>query len=324
MNIDVVGAGSLGLLFGGKLQAAGIDVRFWTRTLEQAEKLQHSGIVITERSGDTYIKPEAVQAKPVSELAEIWREAPGDWMLLTVKQTHMHDFIDQMQSLKELKDRQHVRIACYQNGLGHLDMLQSALPDAILCSAITTEGAKREVSRVYRAGAGETHLGLSVTSKNRGRDTEREQSIITLAEVMRQAGFDCTVSNEIDKLIFRKLLINAVINPLTAIWRIPNGELLQRTERLNMMKQLYDEAMAVYKAMGIQMDEDLWEQVMSVCRSTASNTSSMLADILHKHTTEVESINGSIVKMAKQFNLNVSAHETLLHLIQGMPSEGVS
>ncbi|MBB6020560.1 2-dehydropantoate 2-reductase [Paenibacillus sp. JGP012] len=324
MNIDVVGAGSLGLLFGGKLQKSGIGVRFWTRTLEQAEQLQHNGIVITQRSGDIYIKPEAVQAKPVSELAEIWREAPSDWMLLTVKQTHVHDFIEQLKSLKELKDRQHVRIACFQNGMGHLDRLHAALPDSLICSAITTEGAKREVSQVHRAGEGETHLGLSVTSMKIGGDMEREQSIFTLAEVIRQAGFDCTVSNEIDKLIFRKLLINAVINPLTAIWRIPNGELLQRTERLNMMRQLYDEAMAVYKAMGVQMDEDLWEQVIGVCRSTASNTSSMLADVLHKRTTEVESINGSIVNMAKQFNLNVAAHETLLHLIQGMPSEGVS
>ncbi|PYE45760.1 ketopantoate reductase family protein [Paenibacillus barcinonensis] len=324
MNIDVVGAGSLGLLFGGKLQKAGIGVRFWTRTLEQAEQLQHKGIMITERSGEVYIEPEAVQARPVSELAEVWRETPGDWMLLTVKQTHVHDFIDQIRSLKDLSEQHYLKIACYQNGIGHLDKLQAALPGCLLCSAITTEGVKREAFRVQRAGEGETRLGLSVTSVKREGPTDEEQTIFTLARLMKQAGFDCTVSNEIDKLIYRKLLINAVINPLTAIWRIPNGELLQRIDRLNMMRQLYDEALGVYEAMGVQMDEDLWEQVKGVCRSTASNTSSMLADVLHKRTTEVESINGSIVNMAKQFNLNVSAHETLLHLIQGMPSEGVS
>ena len=215
-------------------------------------------------------------------------------------------------------------MACYQNGLGHLDKLQTAFPSALLCSAITTEGAKRTEGKVHRAGYGETRLGLSEIAATTNAGIRDEQQIFTLAKVLQQAGFDCTVSNEIDKLIYRKLIINAVINPLTAIWRIPNGELLHNRERVKIMRLLYDEAIIVYRAMDVQLQENLWEQIQEVCHATASNTSSMLADVLHKRTTEVESINGSIIRMAKQFNLKVPTHEMLFHLIQGMQSEGVS
>ncbi|MGO4530993.1 ketopantoate reductase family protein [Paenibacillus sp. 2TAF8] len=321
MIIDVVGAGSLGLLYGGKLQAAGECVRFWTRTSEQADQLKQNGITITQSDEETYVKPDEIQANPISQLTNHWNKKPGDWILLTVKQTHVEDFIEMMATLE---GQQHIKIACYQNGLGHLEKLQAALPQTLLCSAITTEGAKRSGDQVYRAGSGETQLGWSNALATVNEIIIEEQQIFTLAKVLRQAGFDCTVSNEIDKLIYRKLLINAVINPLTAIWRIPNGELLHKIERVRMMRQLYDEALTVYRAMGVQLQGDLWEQIEGVCQATASNTSSMLADILHKRTTEVESINGSIIRMAKQFNLKVPTHEMLFHLIQGMQSEGVS
>ncbi|WP_342552070.1 2-dehydropantoate 2-reductase [Paenibacillus sp. FSL R7-0652] len=312
MMIDVVGAGSLGLLFGGKLQAAGERVRFWTRTSEQAKQLKQEGFVITDKGRDIHISSESIQAQPASELAAAWNSKPGDWILLALKQTHIDGFIEQTQSLKGM---QSLKIACFQNGLGHLEKLRAALPDSLLCSAITTEGAKRIRAQVYRAGSGETRLGLSGAS---AAAAGNEQSIFTLAEALLQAGFDCTVSNEIDKLVYRKLLINAVINPLTAVWRIPNGELLHKMERVSIMRQLYDETLTVYSAMGVQLEGDLWEQIKGICHDTSSNTSSMLADVLHKRKTEVESINGSIIRMAKQFNLNVPAHEMLLHLIQGM------
>lgn len=319
MIIDVVGAGSLGLLYGGKLQASGESVRFWTRTSVQADQLKEEGITITQKEEQIHVRPDEIQAYPASQLASHWNNKPGDWMLITVKQTQIDEFIEQTATLEAL---QPIKFACYQNGLGHLEKLQAAMPNALLCSAITTEGAKRTGGKVYRAGYGKTLLGLSKTATNAG--IIDEQHIFTLAKVVQQAGFDCTVSNEIDKLIYRKLLINAVINPLTAIWRIPNGELLHKKERVNMMHQLYDEAMTVYGAMNVQLEGDLWDQIQGVCRDTASNTSSMLADVLHRRSTEVESINGSIIRMAKEYNLKVPTHEMLFHLIQGMQSEGVS
>ncbi|MEK4662484.1 2-dehydropantoate 2-reductase [Priestia sp. FSL H7-0729] len=319
MIIDIVGAGALGLLYGGKLLMAGNQIRFWTRTTAQADLLTRDGVTIVERDVEMHILPDQIQAKPISELTDTWKNTPGDWLLLMVKQTGIDGFIHEV---SPLQDRM-LNIACFQNGMGHMEKLQAVLPKSLLCSAITTEGAKRVQSKVARAGTGETRLGRYNIHKVVFNSVE-EKSTFTLAGLLQQAGFDCTVSNEIDKLIYRKLLINAVINPLTALWRIPNGELLITEERKRLMRQLYDEVWLVYSERGICLDLDMWDQLISVCRSTATNTSSMLADVLAGRGTEVESINGHIVRMARELGLVAPTHEILLHLIEGMQPEGVN
>lgn len=320
MIIDVVGSGSLGLLYGGKLQDAGNKVRFWTRTAEQSDKLSIEGFKVIEREKTIQIPPDHIQVKPITELTRVWKDLPGDWLLLMVKQTAIHDVIREIGSL----EKQSINIACFQNGVGHLDHIQSSLPHSNIYSVITTEGAKRQQDGVIRAGKGETWIGKSEEKPYSALMPMDQNEPNRLQGLLQQAGFGCTVSNEIDKLIHRKLLINAVINPLTAIWRIPNGELIKKEERIVFMRQLYDEASAVYKANGILLDVDVWEQILSVCRSTASNTSSMLSDILHGQPTEVQAINGQIVRLACQCGLTAPMHEVLLHLIEGMQPEGVS
>ncbi|MGO4732037.1 ketopantoate reductase family protein [Paenibacillus sp. 2KB_22] len=319
MIIDIVGAGALGLLYGGKLLMAGNQVRFWTRTTAQADLLSLDGVTIMERDEEIHILPDQIQAKPISELTDTWKNLPGEWLLLMVKQTGIDDFIHEISPLQDHM----LNIACFQNGMGHLEKLQAALSKSLLCSAVTTEGAKRAQSQVTRAGAGETRLGSRNIHIGASISIEEER-IYTLSRLLQQAGFDCTVSNEIDKLIYRKLLINAIINPLTALWRIPNGELIINEDRKKLMRKLYDEILVIFSASEIKLDEDLWEQLISVCRSTATNTSSMLADVLAGRGTEVGSINGHIVRMAQKSGLAAPTHEILLHLIQGMQSEGVS
>lgn len=320
MIIDVVGSGSLGLLYGGKLQDAGNEVRFWTRTAEQANKLSVEGFKVNEREKTIQISSDQIQVKPITELTRVWEHSPGDWLLLMMKQTAIQDVIHEIASLKTRV----LNIACFQNGVGHLNVIQSNMPHSNIYSVITTEGAKRQQDGVIRAGIGETWLGKSSDIRSSSLMPMDQNESIRLQGLLQQAGFGCTVSNEIDKLIYRKLLINAVINPLTAIWRIPNGELITREERIMFMRQLYNEAWAVYEASGIQVDGDVWDQILSVCRSTASNTSSMLSDVLHGQQTEVQSINGQIVSMACRCGLSAPTHEVLLHLIEGMQPEGVS
>ncbi|MNC52863.1 2-dehydropantoate 2-reductase [compost metagenome] len=119
-------------------------------------------------------------------------------------------------------------------------------------------------------------------------------------------------------MIYRKLLFNAVINPLTAIWRIQNGELTASGERIQLMKELYREAVNVYDACGIAYDVDAWEDILEVCRATSGNTSSMLADVLASRATEIRWINGSIVEMADRAGIAVPLHRWICRLVEGM------
>ncbi|MET1168106.1 2-dehydropantoate 2-reductase N-terminal domain-containing protein, partial [Bacillus velezensis] len=188
----------LGLLYGGKLLASGNQVRFWTRTAAQADLLSHNAVIIVEQDEEIHILPDQLQAKPISKLTDTWKKKPGEWLLLMVKQTSIDDSIHEISPLQD-----HVlNVACSQNGMGHLTKLQAALPKSLLCSAVTTEGAKRTQSQVTRAGTGETRLGRYNIHIGASTSIE-EKRTITLSGSLQQAGFDCTVSNEIDKLIYR-------------------------------------------------------------------------------------------------------------------------
>ncbi len=311
MRIDIIGAGALGLLFGGKLAEAGERVRFWTRTAEQAELLRREGVELTEPDGTIHIiegkrfAADALEQTAGTDLAE-----EPDWLLLMTKQGHITEAL--LSACGRLAGK-HTNIVCFQNGAGHLERIRQMIPGQVLYAAITTEGAKRaDGRRITRAGFGETHVGV-----DQAMDF-LEFSGESLVKLLRKAGFNAFLSNDIGKEMFRKLLINAVINPLTAIWRIPNGQLLESESRKAAMRQLCDEGERIFRANGIAYDADIYAQILEVCRSTAGNTSSMLKDVLAGNPTEIDFINGRLAEMARAKQVAAPGHELVWQLIRGM------
>lgn len=324
MIIDIIGAGSLGLLYAGGLAASGQQVRLWCRGQEQAEAVRVGGITVHSSGGAEAQRVPAgrIEAAEAERYAEKARRQPGDWLLLAVKQQAVEPLLP---LLAEASGGGPLRIVCLQNGSGHLERLHEALPEASLYAAITTEGAKRsDTAEVVRSGRGVTTIGRwrSTEEKDRfaaaasaGADNDPARS---LAEVLEAAGFSVILSNEVDTIIYRKLLINAVINPLTAIWRIPNGELLADARRVSLMKELFDEAAAVYAASGIPVSLADWDGILRVCESTSANVSSMLADIQAGRPTEIRWINGRIIELAQSAGVEVPAHRMICRLVEGM------
>lgn len=310
MIIDVVGAGALGLLYGGQLAAAGESIRLWVRTEEQAGELTRNGIHITDPKGHTAkVQASDLKVYVMNRFMEIWQRQPGNLVMIMTKQGAINDVIEILTNAQV-----DIPIYCFQNGTGHIRKIASALPKACVLAAVTTEGAKRTSKyEVIRAGYGETLL-----ESCKEEQTQALNVMKYFTEALLKAGFTTKSSNEIDKLVYRKLMINAIINPLTSIWRITNGELLHSSYRLQAMKQLYIEATRVYDALSIPYEANLWEQVIEVCRSTASNRSSMCTDVMNGKATEISAINGSIIEMAKEAGIVVPGHELVYKIIQGM------
>lgn len=313
MKIDIVGAGAIGLLFGGGLALAGNQIRLWTRTPEQATALEVNGYVLEDAAAaDRHVAPGTYKVQPIEDAKRLINSDKAEWILLTTKQRHIDDSL--IKDISQLLDR-HTKIACFQNGVGHLEAIEAAFPGNPVFAVITTEGAKRISDRhVIRSGTGMTKIGASGHASGRFEGKTAESLVKTLI----QGGFPALLSNQIDKEIYGKLLINAVINPLTALLRIPNGDLLETEERRELLRRLYDEAMLVYKAGGIDVEPDLFERIVAVCRSTAGNVSSMLKDVLDGAPTEVDYINGRLVEMARAANVSAPGHETLWRLIRAM------
>ncbi|MGG4092780.1 ketopantoate reductase family protein [Paenibacillus lautus] len=316
MNIHIIGAGSLGLLYAGKLANSGCRVTLWCRSEEQADKLRASGITIEEKGQHQVVDAHAFSVCSWSTFAQSGGAGDADYLFLMLKQQGIEEMATEMLAQY---GQEHRKLICFQNGTGHLERLQDLLPVWTIYAAITTEGAKRSSSvSVLHAGHGTTTIGKMMPAGSPLDPFSQENHEIELVKQLNRAGFEAFLSNQMDEMIYRKLLMNAVINPLTALWRIPNGALLSSPERVRLMKQLYHEGIAVYEAGGIPYGSGLWEWIISVCQSTSGNTSSMLKDVMDGRTTEVAWINGSIVRLGQKYGISVPTHELVTQLIEGM------
>ncbi|MNW52967.1 putative 2-dehydropantoate 2-reductase [compost metagenome] len=313
MKFDIIGAGAIGLLFGGSLAASGEDVVLWTRSEEQAAQLAAEGIELEDDHGNSIIiRPDKFKVYSVDCVADTSVRKP-DYLLIMTKQWHVDERL--LRTIGVLCG-EGTSIVCFQNGVGHVDAFLAAAGGNPLYVAITTEGARRKNTRsVIRSKPGSTIIGVPGKTD---QDIFDDPSAENLMNKLLLAGFQALLSKDIDKEINRKLLINAVINPLTALWRVPNGELIATPERREVLRHLCSEAVEIFQACGMDIDDNIYDYVVSVCESTSHNISSMLKDVLQGSPTEIESINGQLIKMAHQAGISAPGHEVVTKLIKGL------
>ncbi len=299
---SVLGGGSLGLLLASKLHAAGRECVVWTRTREQAERLNEEGLYLEEGEG--------VPGRRLAVAASPWDDASpfSGIVLLTVKQTALEArFLSRLAELVPPGGT----VVPFQNGIGHVETLRETLPGRDVVVALTTEGALRtDANRVRHTGRGDIRLG------DDGRT--RPERLKAVERMLKQAGFSVFLSKQLDIDMMRKLLINAVINPITAILRIPNGAIAASPARLELAEALFRETYRVLSAYGLKGEADLWDAILRVCEATAGNRSSMLQDIDAGKTTEIDSINGMIARMAAAKNLDASWNRMVTALVKAL------
>ncbi len=298
MRIAVWGAGALGLLWGARLTKLFPDTVLITRTKEQQSYLQTNGIQLTTLSGKVEQIP--VQALWVEELRKV---SVIDYLFLMVKQTELPGVI-RLLSRIGFRD---TTILMWQNGVGHEAYL-SEYRDRY--GAITTEGARRDgLNSVTHTGKGMTWIGPF-------EDFSASSRITLLVSRLKEAGISVEMEESIGKRMWSKLMINCAINPLTALLRIPNGALLHIPEGKAAMEQILSEAVQVANALDYSMNlEETVEQALDVCRKTSPNHSSMLQDLLNGRLTEIEAINGAIVRFGEQLGIETPVNRLLVQLI---------
>lgn len=305
------------MLMAGKLARAGCSVTLVTRTEEQAESIRMSGLTVRDRDGTALFKVR-VDAVDIGKYNGTTGPA-ADWILLAVKQKDIGEPL--LQALARQADRSPY-LCCFQNGIGHLEKLVPVFGPERLYAAVTTEGARRtSLTDVRHTGSGCTHIGLPGIREASAASDGRLRELV---ELLRQAGIASEMSNLIETEIWNKLIMNVVINPLTAILGVPNGGLLESEHTLGLMKSLYEEARGLADALGIGLAEDLWTRLLAVCRATAPNRSSMLQDLEAGRVTELEWLNGSLLREAAESGVSLPAHETVYHLVKSKEEQSLS
>jgi 2-dehydropantoate 2-reductase len=196
-----------------------------------------------------------------------------------------------------------------QNGLGNLEILTEALGGERAALGITTAGATLVEPGIVRSGGdGPTRFA-------------RHARTPAVVKLMRIAGLDADLSDDAVGLAWGKLVLSAAVNPITALLRIPNGDLLLPPARdaWEVASEALDEGAAVARRAGIRLPfEDPRAELERVLERTADNRSSMLQDVERGRPTEAEAINGAVVRHAEAHAIPVPVNRVLLGLVRSL------
>jgi 2-dehydropantoate 2-reductase len=212
---------------------------------------------------------------------------------------------------KNLKDAEFLLL---MNGMGNREIFdQLGLPTSRVHEGINILGVTfPEDGRVELKGAGKTVFD----------DNVRQDTRDFLRERFEDKCFDLEFRENFKEHQWNKLFANSVINPITALTRRENGIVLSRSLK-GTVKNIVDECVLVARKEGINAEsEKVLETIFSVAEKTSANTSSMLQDVLRGRRTEIDSINGYVVRLAKKHGIRADVNEALFSLVKTLEGQG--
>jgi 2-dehydropantoate 2-reductase len=299
MKIGIIGAGAMGSLYGGKLAAAGAEVVLYDISRPHVEAVNASGLAILELADG---KENVVRLKATVVPGDL---SDADVLLVFVKSSATAAAARQFAGLA----KPDAIVVTLQNGLGNEQILREAFGAERTAAGVTSQGATfLGPGRVRHAGTGPTHLCMPDNSK-----------LAPLVEALERAGFETHVEKSIDSLVWSKLVINVGINALTALTGLPNGRLLDFPQLRALMADLVSEAVNVAAARGVGLTyAEPLAMVYTVAEKTGRNRSSMLQDFDHKRPSEIDFINGAIVREAEGLGIEVPVNRTVTRVVQAL------
>ena len=302
MKIVVVGPGAMGCLFAAFLSKSKEEIWLLDKNKEKAARINENGISLEGVSG-------AWQAK-VKTTANIQDIGKADLILLCVKSFHTKQAIEQIKPLLG----QNTRILTLQNGMGNIEIIAEMAGEERVIGGVTSEGATLlDAGKIRHAGRGETIIGMI--------DGKTPVEMRGIREVFNKVGFETKMSRDIKSLIWSKLIINSGINALTAISGLPNGKLTEFEGTKRILRDAVTEATRIAKRKRVKLIyDDPLAKVEAVCEGTATNLSSMLQDVLRKKRTEIDYINGVIVRLGQELGIPVPTNKLLVDLVKTIES----
>jgi len=286
----------MGLLFASRLKKLTThEIFLLDYKKERAEYLNKHGIRVEGLKGEFHVHVPTVTKEQVN--------FSPDFILIFVK---AYSTKDVAYDLREIISEDSC-VVTLQNGIGNIEILEEVLKKKVH-GGVTAEGATLiSTGHVRHAGYGDTIIGPS------------SEKLLKLKDVLNEAGFFTEVKDDIESFLWGKLLINVGINALTAITGLRNGMLVQIEETEILMQECLKEAMEVVKKKKLKLPYDNPFQVtQQVCKKTAQNISSMLQDILAKRQTEIDFLNGAVVRESKKLGIDTPVNRALTFLVRAI------
>ena len=311
----IMGTGALACLFAARLSASGVTTQIWGTWKEGLHALRSEGVRIS--TGEALppndplfaigSDPDAERAFPVQVISRPSQCSGVRYALVLVKSWQTQRAASQLAKCLSPNGL----ALTLQNGAGNLETLAQVLGEKRVSLGVTTVGANLlGPGQVRQVGTGMVTLSA-------------DPILTPLAQRLQAAGFVIEIGTDPNALLWGKLVINAAINPLSALLRVPNGELLRRESARALLQAIAREAAAVATAQGIRLPyPDPVVAAETIARNTEKNLSSMLQDVLRGTPTEIDAICGAIAQAGAAHGVPTPILQTMWDLVKAIrPNE---
>jgi 2-dehydropantoate 2-reductase len=297
MKTVIMGAGAMGSLFGGFLSISGQEVWLVDVWKEHIDTICSKGLAIEERG-----KIQAISVHATSEVTSIGK---ADLVLFFVKTYHTEKAVTDALVLQ----KEDTLFLTLQNGLGNEETICKHVDPQNVILGVTGQGATLlGPGHIRHAGWGKTYMG-----ELDGKVTDRINQVV---QMFCKAGIETDISTRIHDLVWEKLFVNVGINALAAMTGLKNGQLLDYPETLRLLESLIFEAIEVAKKRGIQIQGNPLDRVKAVIEATRENRCSMGQDLDRKRKTEIDAINGAVLREAERLGVSVPYNRMITDLIK--------
>lgn len=292
MKIGIIGAGSIGLLFAFYLSERH-KVTLYTRTAEQSSLINNDGVRLIANG--------VTEKRDIS--SKVFKEdlSEEELIVVTVKQYHLPQILPVIEGL-------HVPLLFLQNGYGHISHLKQLKSPTIYVGVVEHGALRLDKNTVEHTGFGLTRVAAYKGTLSRLPFLDEGKDHFPFIE-----------SGDYHTMLIDKLIVNAVINPLTAILGVENGRLITNPFYYQIFQAIFTEISSVLEVPDV---EDSFRHVKSICDKTSENRSSMLKDIELGRETEIDAILGYIISEAVRKEKKACLASSFYAMIKGKEFQG--
>jgi 2-dehydropantoate 2-reductase len=289
-RIAVMGAGAVGGYYGGMLARAGHDVTFIGR-VQHVEAVRRNGLRLETKAFDASV--------PMRASDQASRAQGAKLVLFCVKST---DTESAGAALAPYLEPDAI-VLSLQNGVDNAERLAATLGREVIPAVVYVAVEMAGPGHVRHHGRGELVIGPSAASPR-------------IAAAFGAAGVPVEVSDNVIGALWAKLIVNCAYNALSAITQLPYGRLVQGEGVPAVMRDVVDECLAVARAAGVTVPGDMQQAVPRIADTMPAQFSSTAQDLARGKPTEIDHLNGLIVRKGEALGVPTPANRLLLALVK--------
>jgi 2-dehydropantoate 2-reductase len=291
-RIAVMGAGAVGCYYGAVLARAGHEVTLIGRP-QHVAAVRGAGLRLQTNQSDEFIK-----LKSTSEPEGV---SGAQLVLLSVKST---DTEAAGRAMSRYLERD-AAILTLQNGVDNAERLAAALGREVIPAVVYVAVEMAGPGHVRHHGRGELVIGPSAHGK-------------AIVDTFGAAGVQVEISDNVMGALWAKLIVNSAYNALSAITQLPYGRLVQNAGVPEIMRDVVDECLSVASAANVRIPGDMHETVRRIAQTMPAQYSSTAQDLSRRKKTEIDHLNGFVVRKGEALGVKTPVNRTLLALVKAL------